>query len=278
MAGDLVLLTGATGFVGFATLRATLKHGYKVRAAVRSEKKAEAVRSNPTLKDFSEEHLSFVVVPDFLVDGAFDEAVKDVKYIIHVASPIPKSELTGDDDLDAELVQPAIQGTISVFKSAQKARTVKRIVVTSSGVALIPISAFSGSDEVFGPDHRGEALPSPYMKNTQVAYVVSKVLALKHAEDFIASEEPAFDAIHIHPALVLGRDDLALTTKALNSGSNRNALAPVLGEHKKESYPVSVVHVEDVALAHVRALDPKIAGNQSFMLSNTGEEGYSVRK
>jgi hypothetical protein len=31
-----------------------------------------------------------------------------------------------------------------------------------------------------------------------------------------------------------------------------------------------------VALAHVRALDPKIAGNQSFLLSNTGEEGYTV--
>lgn len=89
MAGDLVLLTGATGFVGFAVLRAALEKGYKIRAAVRSEEKAETVRSNPTLQHISEEQLSFVIVPDILSDGAFDAAAESVKYILHVASPIP---------------------------------------------------------------------------------------------------------------------------------------------------------------------------------------------
>ena len=83
--GDLVLLTGATGLVGFAVLRAALKKGYKIRAAVRSEAKAETVRSNPTLKDISKDQLSFVIVPDILPDGAFDEAANGVKYILQVA-------------------------------------------------------------------------------------------------------------------------------------------------------------------------------------------------
>merc|ERR1712227_662185 len=95
MSGDLVLITGATGLVGFGVLRAALEHGYKLRAAVRSEQKAEIIRSNPTMKGISEHQLSFVIVPDILAEGAFDEAVKGVKFILHVASPVPRLDLTG---------------------------------------------------------------------------------------------------------------------------------------------------------------------------------------
>lgn len=218
------------------------------------------------------------MISDFLAEGAFDEAVKGVKYILHIASPIPKPEITGEDDLDAEFVQPAIQATLGIFRSARKAGTVQRVVVTSSAAALVPLSAMLGQaqDDVVGPNSRGEALPSPYMKNTQAAYAASKILALKHGEDFITSEKPGFDAIHIHPVIVLGRDELALTAKDVDSGSNHYGLAPVLGIKNPDAFPVSVTHIDDVALAHIRALDSKVAGNQSFILSNTGEEGYSV--
>jgi len=279
MAGELVLLTGATGFVGFAVLRAALKKGFKIRAAVRSEEKVETVRSNPTLKGISEEQLSFVIVPDILLEGAFDEAATGVKYILHIASPIPGSHLSGDDDLHALVVQPAIKGTVGMFASARKAGTVQRIVVTSSAAALIPMAAFSGpmgEGVVFGPDDRVNALPPPYMNVPQAAYNASKVLALQAAEEYIKNEKPEFDAIHIHPSMVLGRDELALTAKDLDKGSNHYALAPVLGENAPMPFPMSICHIDDVAEAHVRALDPEIKGNQSFLLSCTGEEGYEV--
>jgi nucleoside-diphosphate-sugar epimerase len=279
MAGELVLLTGATGLVGFAVLRAALEKGYKIRAAVRSEEKAETVRSNPTLKGISEEQLSFVIVPDILVEGAFDEAAAGVKYILHIASPIPGPHLTGDDDLHALVVEPAIKGTMGMFASARKAGTVQRIVVTSSAAALVPMAAMigqAGEGDVFGPDDRVDALPPPYMNNPQVAYSASKILALQAAEEYIRNEKPGFDAIHIHPSVVLGRDELALTAKDLDKGSNHYALGPVLGEHAPMPFPMVICHIDDVAEAHVRALDPEIKGNQSFLLSCTGEEGYEV--
>jgi nucleoside-diphosphate-sugar epimerase len=279
MAGELVLLTGATGLVGFAVLRAALEKGYKIRAAVRSEEKAETVRSNPTLKNISDDQLSFVIVPDIIPEGAFDEAVKGVKFILHVASPLPAPHISGEDDLHSIIVEPAIQGTLGIFKSARKAGTVQRIVVTSSAAALIPMAAMSGQvgeGDVFGPDHRVDALPPPYMNIPQVAYNASKILALKHAEDYIANENPGFDAIHIHPSVVIGRDELALTAKDLDRGSNHYALAPVLGESVPTPFPMSICHIEDVAEAHVRALHPEIKGNQSFLLCCTGEEGYEV--
>ena len=175
------------------------------------------------------------------------------------------------------MVNPAIHATTGVFKSAHKnGKNVKRIVVTSSAAALVPVTAYAGSEELWTPDHRFEAVPEPYFNNVQVAYSTAKNLALKVAEDFIANEKPNFDAIHIHPAVVVGRDELALSAKALDQGSNHFALASPLGITNSEGFPAMVTHIDDVSLAHIRALDPKVKGNQSFLLSTTGNEGYTV--
>ena len=51
------------------------------------------VRSNPALQAMNKSsQLSFIVVPDITVPGAFDDAVKGVSYIVHIASPIPSHE------------------------------------------------------------------------------------------------------------------------------------------------------------------------------------------
>jgi uncharacterized protein YbjT (DUF2867 family) len=50
MSDDLVLITGATGHLGFKVLRTALEAGYRVRAAVRSEQKTTLLKSNEILK------------------------------------------------------------------------------------------------------------------------------------------------------------------------------------------------------------------------------------
>ena len=277
MPNDLVLLTGATGLVGFRTLRTALENGYRVRAVVRSTAKADAVRTNKA-SNVEPGQLDFVIVPDFLEAGAFDEAVRDVRYIVHVASPVPKEGLTGADDLDAEMIQPAVRGTLSILEAARKAGSVKRVVVTSSMVATLPLAVLLGnpSTEVFGPDYRAEGIPAPYMRSPDVAYVASKIAALKSASELVAENKPAFDVIHIHPSFVIGRDDMTATSKGCISSTNALALDLVLG--KKEELPrlFATVHVDDVALAHVRALGESVAGNQSFLVSDSEEEHVQV--
>src|ERR1700712_1023545 len=87
----LVLITGATGHVGFTVLTTALKSGYQVRAAVRSPAKGTAISSNLAVQSLHlpVSSLSFITVPDLTVPGAYDLAVQEVDYIIHVASPIP---------------------------------------------------------------------------------------------------------------------------------------------------------------------------------------------
>ena len=70
-----VLVTGASGFIAAHVLHSFLDAGYKVRAAVRSEKSADKVRQTHSKYGAA---LSFAIVPDMTAPGAFDEAVKDV--------------------------------------------------------------------------------------------------------------------------------------------------------------------------------------------------------
>jgi nucleoside-diphosphate-sugar epimerase len=46
------------------------------------------------------------------------------------------------EEYEKDFIQPAIKGTVGILKSAQKNATVKRIVFTSSEVAIIPWSDF----------------------------------------------------------------------------------------------------------------------------------------
>lgn len=273
MADNLVLVTGATGHLGFKVLRTALEEGYHVRAAVRSEQKATLLKSNPVLQTtpgFS--NLSFIIVPDFLAPGAFDEATKNTKYIIHVASPIV-TKPPSNNDYDAHFVQPAVQGTLSVFESARKARTVTRIVVTSSAVAILPLTAMSQSDGLsYDADNRLPEIPTPF-PNERVAYVASKIAALNRAEAWVAEQRPSFDVVHIHPSYIFGRDDLATGTADFQTGTNRVPLNIALGL-ESEAKPNTWNDVGDTAKIHVMALDEgKVAGNQSFLASSTGQDG-----
>ena len=76
-----VLVTGASGFIAAHVLNSFLDAGYKVRAAVRSEKSADKVRK--THGRFGNA-LSFVIVPDMVAPGAFNEAVKGVDGVSHI--------------------------------------------------------------------------------------------------------------------------------------------------------------------------------------------------
>ena len=142
MSSDLVLITGVTGHLGFRTLILALQAGYQVRAAVRSQSKANTILSNSVFKVLNRSsQLSFIIVPDLTVAGAYDEAVKGVNHVIHIASPITNAQTT-PEEFQERLITPAVKGTLGMLESAQKTDTVSRIVITSSAVAQVPVPDF----------------------------------------------------------------------------------------------------------------------------------------
>ncbi len=128
MSSPLVFVTGATGFIGAQVTAAALRAQYRVRLSVRRESQIDS------LKQVFNEHadkLDFVVVPDYTVSGAFDAALKDVEFVIHIASPLA---IPGQD-----LLTPAVKGTTSVLEAASRTPSVKKVVITASVASFIPL-------------------------------------------------------------------------------------------------------------------------------------------
>lgn len=80
---DLVLVTGANGHIAQHVVDQllALPSGPCVRAAVRSNTTATRITDFYKDKDRAKNRLQVVIVPDIVVPGAFDDAVKGVYYL-----------------------------------------------------------------------------------------------------------------------------------------------------------------------------------------------------
>ena len=278
-----VLMTGVTGHLGFRTLHYALKAGYSVRAVVRSEKKASAIRSNPALQaafgsEILQKKLEFVEVPDFLAPHAFHEAVRGVQYIIHCAAPLGTGS-PPNADADEYFIKPSVRGTLAVFEAAAATTGVKRVVVTSSIAALLPPHYFanrSGTEAAMTAESRFPVADKADMTSNFDKYQAAKSTALQEVEKWIAAQNPEFDAIHIHPGYIFGRDDLCESVEDFQTGTNSVPLNLALGRTKPGAEAMfNYVHLNDVASSHVKALDSQVSGGQSFILSSDGQSGES---
>jgi len=87
---DLVLVTGATGFLGSHIVKQLLDAGYDVRGTVRNLKNASKVE--PLRQLPSRSRLELVEV-DLMDKDLWKSVVKDCAYVIHTASPVPAGGL-----------------------------------------------------------------------------------------------------------------------------------------------------------------------------------------
>jgi nucleoside-diphosphate-sugar epimerase len=279
-ASNLLVLTGATGFLGFKVLTIALAAGYNVRLVVRSASKANKVLNSPSIKaqNLSQDRLSYVVVEDMEAPNAFDEAVKGATYVIHCASPIPSfggEAPPTPEQFDEFFVQAALRSTVGLLESSRKAGTVKRIVATSSMVAITPFHYYlgQGDDKVFDAEFRIPLDKGPYGFEFQ-AYSASKAAALNESEAWIKENKPGFDLISILPGWIFGADELATTVKDFESSSTNSVLLGLLrGNQSDVPSNSNSALVDDVARIHVLALDPKIPGNQAFVAAADGVNG-----
>src|ERR1700722_11661333 len=117
---DLVLVTGASGFVGSAVARIAQQKGFNVRVLVR----ATSPRGNVEALDAE------IVVGDMRDEASMRVALRGVRYLLHVAADY---RLWAPDP--SEIERSNLEGTEATMRAALK-EGVERIVYTSSVATL----------------------------------------------------------------------------------------------------------------------------------------------
>ena len=265
MAGT-ILVTGASGFVATQVISAFLSAGYHVRGTVRSESKAQ---STAAIFPSFQSRLSFVVVPDIVAPGAFDEAVKGVDGVVHTASPF----VVQVKDNKRDLLDPAINGTLNILQAIQKhAPNVKRLVVTSSFASILDLSkgnrpGYTYSEKDWNPATYEEAVKSD---NGAFVYCASKTLAEKTAFDFVKSQNTNFSLATVCPPMVYG--PAIQPIQSLNSLNESTAdIYRFMNGSTPKVQPNAFwawVDVRDVATAHVKAYEHP-EGGRFFVTEGT---------
>src|SRR5688572_25510098 len=138
-----ICVTGASGFVAAHVIRELLERGRTVRGTVRSVEdlaKYDYLTSLPG----AAERLTLVPA-ELLAEGSYDGACAGCDAVIHTASPY----VVDVKDPQRDLVDPAVEGTLNVLRSAARAR-VRRVVLTSSMAAIsdepVPGKVFTEDD------------------------------------------------------------------------------------------------------------------------------------
>ncbi|CEJ53952.1 hypothetical protein PMG11_00283 [Penicillium brasilianum] len=269
MAGELIFITGATGFVGSATALAALKAGYRLRISVR--KPSEKLQA--LLSDYSQQ-VEYVTVSDLTNEAAFHGKLDGVDYVLHLASPLPH----GTDKKDYFI--PAVKGTIALLKEADRVASIKKVVITSSVVALLPLTGppkggivkedndwdFSVDEDASfeNPNNPGS---TPFR-----LYHASKLLSNNATWSFWKTAKPHYSLVSTHPVYVMGHN--LVQTSPEDIGSNGVLWKAIMtGDLSDASIGV---HVQDVAEAHVKALDPKVPDGAKYLLAGKKSDWKGV--
>ena len=237
---DKVLVTGASGFVGSAVLRALAGRGLALRALVR----ATSPRTN--LADIHCE----IVEGDMRDRASMAAALRDVRYLFHVAADYRLWARNPEDIVTANLA-----GADAVMHAALDA-SVERIVYTSSVATLRAGDASTSVDET-SPLDEGEGVG---------AYKRSKVVAERLVERLVADR--GLPAVIVNPSTPIGPRDLKPTPTGRIVVEAASGRIPAFVDTG-----LNLVHVDDVARGHLLAMEKGAIGERYIL----GGQNVSLR-
>ncbi len=247
-----VFVTGATGYIAKHIVLQLLEAGYAVKGSVRSESKANEMKSAlaEKLSPAALARLETVKL-DLTSDEGWGEALNGADVLLHTASPFPIVEPKHPD----ELIRPAVDGTLRALNAARDAG-ITRVVLTSSSAAIM-------GTELQGRDTYNESDWTDMDRPNTLSYVKSKTMAEQAAWDFI-EKHPEMQLTTINPVFVMGPGVDA------NFGSSLEVIQRLVqGKDPampKLSFPI--VDVRDIALMHIRAMERDAAIGRRFIGSS----------
>ncbi len=226
------LVTGATGFIGSAVLRQLLAVGHDVRVLIRPKSDRRNIAGLPVE----------IVYGDLTDRKSLDEGMKGCSTLFHVAADYRLWVREAE-----EMYEANIAGTRNIMQAALSSG-IKRVVYTSSVATLGLTRDGSPADEetpVSIKDMIGHYKRSKFMAEAEV-----KRLA----------DEQGLPVIIVNPSTPIGPRDIRPTPTGrivVDAASGRMPAYVDTG--------LNLVHVDDVAIGHLLALEHGKVGDRYIL-------------
>ncbi|MFW9992526.1 MAG: NAD-dependent epimerase/dehydratase family protein [Candidatus Odinarchaeota archaeon] len=230
--GKKVLVTGATGHLGFTLVKELVTRKCDVRAGVRNSNDTDR---NKHLLDLGVE----IVDADLMKPETIRKAVEGVDGIFQVAAVFALNAA----DPQKDIIDPSVTGGLNVLKAA-KEEGVTRVVWTSSMAA---VGMGTTPDKPFTEDDWYHQARNPYY--------YAKYKAEWEARNYAESNN--LDLVTINPGYIIGPNFYRHTpTTKIFEDILSNSL-PMIPPMR-----FNFVDVRDVALAHILAFEKKEANGR----------------
>ena len=254
-----VCVTGAGGYVAGHIVQRLLVAGHTVHGTVRDPQNSKVVGHLTSLPG-AEQRLKLFKA-DLTQEQAFESAIQGCDVVIHTASPYAFDVPAGKEE--ELMIAPAIFGTTNVLDSVNRTPSVKRVVVTSSTVAVWGDPRERGKDHVFSEaDWDLIAHPKKY------PYFYSKTAAEKKAYEMHEAAAGRWSLCSINPGAIWG--------PPLGSRKDGESISQITDLMSGALFPwapplgTAVVDVRDVAQAHcVAAVNPSASGRYLLCAEST---------
>ena len=230
----MILITGASGFVGCRLGSRLEAEGRNVRCAVRNPSPIE----------------NAVVVDDLGPDTQWNSALRDVNTVIHLAARVHVMRDTAVDPF-AEFRRVNVAGTLNLARQAVAAGVRRFIFISTVKV--------NGEETTFGRPFTSEDLASP-----QDAYGISKHEAeegLRHL-----AEDTGLEVVIIRPPLVYG-PGVKGNFHSMMRWINKGIPLPLGAIHNQRS----LIALDNLVDFIVTCIDHPAAANQTFLVAD-GED------
>jgi nucleoside-diphosphate-sugar epimerase len=253
------LVTGGTGYIASWVVKYLMEQGQTVHTTVRDKNNEEKIKH---LLDLDKELPGSLRIfeADLLDKGAFKEAMEGVDYVIHMASPF---KVSGIKNPQKQLVDPALIGTQNVLDTVNATESVKRVILTSSVVAVYGDNSDINSTQngIFTEEHWNK---TSNLKHQPYAY--SKTLAEQEAWNYEKNQD-RWKLVTINPGFVMG-PSLSQRTDSTSISFMRSLLKGDFKQGLPDLY-FGVVDVRDVAQAHIKAAQEEKASGRHIMVSES---------